>query len=170
MNRSQKEELVSQVREMLSSAQSVVVTRQTGLTVSEVSDLRRKMREAGSELKVVKNTLARVAVKGTDVEGLAVYFEGPVALALSYESPVSAAKVVSQYARSNKKLEIVGGYLDGVVLDRQAVDALAKLPSLDELRARLVAVISTPATRMAVVSKEPAARLARVLAAYSRGK
>lgn len=170
MNRSEKEELVSQVREKLVNAVSVVVTRQSGLTVSEVSELRRQMREAGVEFKVLKNTLARIAVQGTQLEGLGGMLEGPTALAISREDPVSAAKVAAKFANSNNKLQLVGGYLDGQILNEKAVDALAKLPSLDELRSKIIAVINTPATRLAILAKEPASLLARVTAARGRGE
>lgn len=169
MNRSEKEELVSQVRSNLMNAKSIIVTRQTGLSVADVTDLRRKMREAGAEFKVIKNTLARLAVKDTVLEGITDMLEGPTALAYSTD-PVSAAKVASKFANSNDKLSITGGYLDGRVLDAKAVDALAKLPSLDELRSKIIAVIQTPATRLAVLAKEPAACVTRVIAARGRGE
>jgi large subunit ribosomal protein L10 len=170
MNRSEKEELVSQIRDKLVNAKCVVVTRQTGLTVSEVSELRRQMREAGVEYKVLKNTLARIAVQGTSLEGLSSMLEGPTALAISKEDPVSAAKVAAKYVNSNNKLQLIGGYLDGQILNEKAVDALAKLPSLDELRSKIIAVINTPATRLAILAKEPASLLARVTAARGRGE
>lgn len=170
MNRSEKEELVLQIRDKLTAAASVIVTRQSGLTVSEVSQLRSQMREAGVEFKVLKNTLARIAVKGTSLEGISEMLEGPTALAISMTDPVSAAKVAAKYANSNNKLQLVGGYLEGQVLNQQAVDALAKLPSLDELRSKIIAVISTPATRLAILAKEPASLLARVTAARARGE
>jgi large subunit ribosomal protein L10 len=169
MNRSEKEELVSQIRSKLLSAKSVIVTRQTGLTVAQVTDLRGKIREAGAEFKVLKNTLARLAVKDTPLDGISGLLEGPTALAYSTD-PVSAAKAVSTFANSNEKLTIVGGYLDGQILNAKAVDALAKLPSLDELRSKIIAVINTPATRLAVLAKEPAACVTRVIAARGRGE
>lgn len=170
MNRSEKEELVSQIREKLVNAVSVVVTRQSGLTVSEVSQLRTQMREVGVEFKVLKNTLARIAIQGTSLEGLSDMLEGPTALAISKDDPVSAAKVAAKYANSNTKLQLVGGYLEGQILNKEAVDALAKLPSIDELRSMIIAVINTPATRLAILAKEPASLLARVTAARGRGE
>lgn len=169
MDRSQKEELVSQMRQTLESASSIIVTRQVGLTVSEVTNLRCQMREAGAEFKVMKNTLAQLAVKGTKMEGLAGFLQGPTALAYSTD-PVGAAKVISKFSNSNDKLSVVGGYLDGHILDQNGVKALASLPSLDELRSKIIAVISTPATRLAVLTKEPATCVARVLAARGRGE
>ena len=169
MNRSEKEELVSQVRDALMQAKSVVVTHQTGLTVAEATDLRRQMRAAGAEFKVLKNTLAKIAVAGTPMEGLSSMLEGPTALAYSTVDAVSAAKVASKFANSNTKLKLVGGYLDGHILDANAVDAVAKLPSLDELRSKIIAVIIAPATKLAILAKEPATRVARVISERGRG-
>lgn len=168
MDRSQKEELVSQMRTSLQQAASVIVARQSGLTVAEATQLRRDMRGAGAEFKVLKNTLAQIAVKGTNLEGINHYLQGPTALGYS-QDPVAAAKVLSKFAEKNEKLSIVGGYLDGQVLDMAAVKALANLPSLNELRSKIIGVISAPATKMAVLAKEPARRVAYVVAARSAG-
>lgn len=170
MNRSQKEDLVSALRERLSHATSVVVTRQSGLTVSEISLLRRQLRDVGVDFKVLKNTLTRIAVRGTMLQPLETMLEGPTALAISQDDPINAAKITSKFAQGNPKLQIVGGYLDGRVLDETAVQTLAKLPSLDELRSKVIAIINTPATRLAVLAKEPGALLARVTAARGRGE
>ncbi len=164
MDRSQKEELVSHMRDTLQQATSIVVARQTGLTVAEATQLRRDMREAGAEFKVLKNSLAQIAVKGTNLEGISPYFQGPAALGYS-QDPVAAARVLSKFADKNDKLLIVGGYLDGQVLDAKAVKALASLPSLNELRSNIIAVISAPATQLAILAKEPARRVAYLLAA-----
>lgn len=164
MDRSQKEELVSQMRENLQQAVSVIVARQVGLTVAEVTQLRRDMRGAGAEFKVLKNTLAQIAVKGTNLEGLNSHLQGPTALGYS-QDPVAAAKVLSKFADNNEKLSIVCGFLDGQVLDAKAVKALANLPSLNELRSKIIGVISAPATKLAILAKEPARRVACVIAA-----
>jgi len=164
MNRSQKEELVSQIREKLEQASSIIVTRQVGLTVAEVSDLRRIMRNSSAEFKVLKNTLAQIAVKGTPFEGITPMLQGPTALAYSTD-PINAAKVATKFAGTNSKLTIVGGYLDGQILTESAVKALASLPSLDELRSKIIGLISAPATKLAILMKEPASRVARVLSA-----
>lgn len=169
MDRSQKEELVSQMRERLQTASSIIITNQVGLTVSEVTDLRRRMREAGAEFKVMKNTLAQLAVKGTDAEVLTPFLQGPMAIAYSSD-PVSAAKVIAKFANDNKKLTVIGGCLDGKVLTESAVKALASLPSLDELRSKIIGVICAPATKLAVLTKEPASRVARVIGARGRGE
>ncbi len=170
MNRSEKEQLVSQMREKLVNAKCVVVAHQTGLTVSEVSALRRDMRGAGAEFKVLKNTLAKIAVQGTPLEGLSAILEGPTALAFSCEDVIAPAKVAAKFSNKNDRFKLIGGYLDGQILDANGVDALAKLPSLDELRSKIIAVINTPATRIALLAKEPATRVARVLNAYGSGQ
>lgn len=161
MNRSEKEGQVEQLRGHIDGASLVVVTRQVGLTVQEVTSLRRAMREAGAEYKVFKNTLADIAVKGTKAEGISDMLKGPTALALS-EDPLAAAKAAVKFATDNKKLEVIGGTLDGKTLSVAEVNALATLPSLDELRAKLLGLISAPATKIAVLVKEPGTCLARV--------
>lgn len=165
MDRSKKEALVAELRETFETSSLVVVTSQSGMTVSEVSDLRQKMRDAGAGYKVTKNTLVRLALKGTKFEHLNEVFTGPTAIAFS-KDPVAAAKVVADYRKSNEKISVVAGGLDGSGLDAAQVDALAKLPSLDELRAKLVGVIQAPATKVAGVLQAPAGQLARVFSAY----
>ena|SRR3989338_293673 len=167
MNRSTKEELVGSMREKLLAASSVIITRQEGLTVAEVTELRRQMRAAGVEFKVMKNTLATLAVKGTQMEGLESFMVGPTALAYS-QDPVAAAKAVDTFANKNSKIQIIAGYLDGKVLNQSEAVALAKLPSLDELRGRLVGLLVAPATKIARLVKEPGAGIARVLSARSQ--
>lgn len=161
MNRSEKEGQVEQLRGYINDASLVVVTRQVGLTVEEVTNLRRRMREAGAEYKVFKNTLADIAVKGTKAEGIADLLKGPTALALSSD-PLAAAKAAVTFANSNNKLEVMGGALDGKTLSAAEVKALATLPSLDELRAKMLGLLMAPATKLAVLLKEPGSRLARV--------
>lgn len=169
MDRSQKEELVSSLRAKLQEASTIIVTRQVGLTVSEATELRRRMHAANSEFKVLKNTLSRIAVTGTDIEIIKEMLEGPTALAFS-KDPINAAKVAAKFAKENPKFSIIGGCLNGKVLDETAVKSLASLPSLDELRSKIIAVINAPATKLAVLAKEPATRVARVLAARGRGE
>ncbi len=164
MDRMQKEALVSDMRQRLESSTLVVVARQSGLTVDEVTKLRRDMRDVSAEFKVLKNTLAQIAVKGTKLDGLTGMLTGPTVLAYSVD-PIAAAKVLVTFSNKNDKIKVVGACLDGKVLNEAEVKALATLPSLDELRGKLVAIISTPATRLAILLKEPAARVARVLAA-----
>ena len=162
MDRSQKEDLVQSLKVSLSDAAVVIVTQQVGLTVSEVTDLRRNVREVGASYKVVKNNLARLAVKGTHFENLSQYLVGPTALAFS-QDPVAAAKAVVKYADSNEKVKVIGGMMGENVLSSSAVNALAKLPSLDVLRSQLIGLLSTPATNIARILVEPGTRVARVL-------
>lgn len=167
MDRAQKEEKVASLHDAFKSAAMVVVAHQNGMSVAESTELRRSMYSAGASFRVTKNRLARIALKGTRYEGLADMFTGPTAVAFS-EDPVAAAKVAVDYAKKNDRLIIVGGSLGDQKLDTAGVEALAKLPSLDELRARLVGMIQTPATRVAGVLQAPAGQLARVFGAYAR--
>lgn len=157
--------MVAELQETFESNNLVVVTHQSGLTVTEVSELRKQMREAGGSFKVTKNRLAKIALKGTKFEGLAESFTGPTAIAVS-EDPVAAAKIAVEFANKNEKLQIVCGSLEAEALDIDAVKALAKLPSLDELRGKLIGMIQTPATRIAGVLQAPSGQLARVFGAY----
>ena len=167
MDRSGKQKLVSEIKETLSDAQLVVITQQSGLTVAEVSDLRRKMRAAGAGYKVAKNRLAQLALKGTKYEGLEKLLKGPTAIAFSSD-PIAAAKVAVTFAKGNEKLKIVGGSMGADVLGPDAVKALATLPSLDELRGMLLGLLQTPATRVATILQAPAGQLARVFGAYAK--
>lgn len=166
MDRAQKEAKVAELHEAFQGAGLVVILHQSGLSVKESTALRGKVREAGAGFRVTKNRLARIALKGTQFEGLADLFTGPTAVAYS-EDPVAAAKVIADYAKGNDKVTIVGGGLGSQILDSAGVDALAKLPSLDELRGKLVGMIQTPATRIAGVLQAPAGQLARVFNAYA---
>ncbi|MCE2715862.1 MAG: 50S ribosomal protein L10 [Pseudomonadota bacterium] len=164
MDRMQKEALVADMRNKLESSSLVVVARQSGLTVEEVTGLRRNMRAANAEFKVLKNTLAQIAVQGTKLEGLKEMLVGPTALAYSVDS-IAAAKALVEFANKNDKVEVVGACLDGKVLQKAEVKALATLPSLDELRSKLIAIINAPATKLATLLQEPASRVARVITA-----
>ena len=166
MDRSQKEELVASLHRTFAETNLIIVTQQSGMTVAEVSDLRRQMREAGASYKVTKNRLTRLALEGTRYEALKELFTGPTAIAVSVD-PVAAAKVCVSFAKVNEKLTIVGGAMGETRLDASAIQALATLPSLDQLRAKLIGVLQAPATKVAGVVQAPAAQLARVLSAYS---
>ncbi|MCZ6886310.1 MAG: 50S ribosomal protein L10 [Alphaproteobacteria bacterium] len=166
MDRTEKENLVASLNGLLNETNLLVVTQQSGLTVAESSDLRNQMREEGASFKVVKNRLARFALEGTKFAELTPLFKGPTAIATSGD-PVAAAKVAVRFAKDNDKLVIVGGALDGQTLDVDGIKALAALPSLDELRAKIVGMVSTPATRIARVLSAPGGQVARVIAAYS---
>jgi large subunit ribosomal protein L10 len=166
VNRAQKQEKVDALHRSFSDAAMVVVAHQNGLTVGESTDLRRQMLAAGATFRVTKNRLARIALKGTRFEDLSDLFTGPTAVAFSSD-PVAAAKVAVDYAKRNEKLVIVGGGLGRQPLDQRGVESLATLPSLDELRARLLGMLKTPATRIAGVLQAPGAQIARVIAAHA---
>ena len=166
MDRAQKAEAVAGLAKTLTETSVVVVTRNHGLTVAQSSDLRNKMRAAGATYKVTKNRLARIALQGTPYQPLGDLLTGPIGLATSTD-PVAAARIAVEFAKTNDKLEIVGGAMGGTVLDVTGVKALAELPSLDELRARLIGTINAPATKIAQLATAPAAKLARVFGAYA---
>jgi large subunit ribosomal protein L10 len=164
MNRLQKEQLISDVRADLSGMSLVIVARQNGVTVAKSTQLRRDVRGADAKVRVLKNTLLGIAVKNTEFAKLGTFLKGPVILAYS-KDPVGVAKVISKFASDNDgKLEIVAGVLNGQMLDARSVSILAELPSLDELRARLVGLVVATATKIVRTINEPAARVARVLA------
>ncbi|MGH7093305.1 MAG: 50S ribosomal protein L10 [Stellaceae bacterium] len=166
MERSQKQALVEALHQDLSETVCVVVTHQTGLTVADATRLRRQVRDAGARFRVTKNRLARRALQGTAFEALAPLFLGPTAIAFSHD-PTAAAKAAVEFANRNDKLTIVGGGLAGRSLDAAGVRALAALPSLDELRGKIIGLIQAPATKLAGLLQAPAGQLARVLAAHA---
>lgn len=166
MDRNQKAEVVSTLNATFAEIGVVVVTRNLGMTVAQSTVLRQKMREAGASYKVTKNRLAKIALNGTQYEQLGTMLTGPVALATSAD-PVAAAKVAIDFAKTNDKLEIVGGAMGEVLLDAEGIKALASMPSLDELRAKIVGLLVAPATKLATVTQAPAAQLARVFNAYA---
>ena len=166
MDRSQKADSVAQLGEVFQRVGVVVVTRNLGLSVAQSTQLRAKMSEAGASYKVAKNRLAKLALKDTDYVGLEEFLTGPTGLAWS-EDPVAAAKAAVDFAKSNDKLEIVGGSMGTTVLDEAGIRALASMPSLDELRGRIVGLVNAPATKVAQLVNAPAAKLARVFAAYA---
>ena len=166
MDRAQKQEAIESLKGDFAGAGTVVVTHYLGLTVAEMTDLRGRLREQGAQLKVVKNTLAQKALNGSVGEAGDALFKGPVAIAFGPD-PVSAAKVATQYAKDNDKFTVVGGLMGQQVLDKSAVSALATLPSLDQLRAKLIGLIQAPATKIAGVLQAPAGQLARVMNAYA---
>jgi len=167
VDRNQKSELVASLHEKFLQAGVVAVVQNKGLTVAEMTNLRRKILAAGASFKVTKNRLTRLALAGTKFEGISDLFTGPTAIAVSPD-PVAAAKVVAEFAKTNDKLVILGGALPGSVFDADGVKALATLPSLDELRGKLLGMIQTPATRIAGVLQAPGGQVARVLSAYAK--
>jgi large subunit ribosomal protein L10 len=166
VNRQEKAELIETLHTTLNASSTVVVAHQVGMTVAESSDLRGKMREAGAGFKVTKNRIAKLALKGTRYEELEGMFTGPTAIGTS-EDPVAAAKALVDFAKGNDKLTIIGGSMDGKILDKAGVEALAKMPSLDELRGTLVGIIQAPAAKIARVTQAPAGKVARVIQARS---
>lgn len=145
----------------------VVVTHYSGLTVAKMTELRNKLREGGGQLKVVKNRLAKLALDGKGGDDAANLFSGPVALAFSPD-PVSAAKAAADFSKDNENLVIIGGVMGEDVLDASGVKALAKLPSLDQLRGKIIGLVQAPATKVAGVLQAPAGGLARVVSAYAK--
>lgn len=164
MDRSEKRELVANLNQTFRKAGLVVVTQPKGLTVAEVTVLRQRMRDVGAGFKVTKNRLAKLALAGTAYEPLTSLFKGETAIAFSVD-PVAAAKAAVAFAKSNEKLTIIGGALPGQVLDQAGVQALATLPSLEELRGRLVGVLQAPAAKLVAIAQAPGGQLARVLKA-----
>jgi large subunit ribosomal protein L10 len=164
--RAKKAEVVDGLRGVFSDAGVVVVAHYKGLSVAEVSELRRGMREAGAAFRVTKNTLAKIALAETPYANLEGLFSGPTAIAWSAD-PIAAPKAAVGFAKRNDKLAIVGGALPGNLLTPDQVRALAELPGIDELRARLVGLLTTPAARLIGVLQAPGAQVARVLAAHA---
>jgi large subunit ribosomal protein L10 len=167
VDRTEKREFVASLHQALAETSMIVVTHNQGLTVAEATELRRRMRAAGVTFRVAKNRLAHLALEGTQFGDLTPMLKGPTALAWSRD-PVAAAKATVEFAKTNEKLVLVGGALGPQTLDASGVRALAELPSLDELRARIVGMISTPATRVAGVLQASAGQLARVFGAFAR--
>ena len=166
MDRAQKAELVTSLNGVFANSAAVIVTHYSGLTVAEISDLRRQMAEAGASFKVSKNRLAKLALEGTPAAGISDLFTGPTAIAYS-DDPVAPAKVAVKFAKDNEKLVILGGSMGETVLDPNGVKALADLPSLDELRGKIVGLLQAPATKIAGVLAAPGGQLARVVGAYA---
>jgi large subunit ribosomal protein L10 len=166
VDRTQKQQVVETLQRDLAGTGCIVVTHQSGLNVAEVTQLRRQVRDAGASFRVTKNRLAKRAIAGTEFEPLSPMFTGPTAIAFSPD-PVAAAKVVVEFANRNDKLTIIGGVLAGRQLAADEVKELASLPSLDELRGRLIGLLQTPAIRVAVVLQALAGQIARILAAYA---
>jgi large subunit ribosomal protein L10 len=166
MDRSQKAESVASLNAVFNEVGVVVVTRNLGMSVAQSTALRGKIRDAGATYKVAKNRLAKLAIKDTNYGGIDEMFTGPTAIASSVD-PVAAAKAVVDFAKTTDKIEIVGGAMGTQVLNAEGIKALASMPSLDELRAKLIGLVQAPATKIAQLSTAPAAKLARVFGAYA---
>jgi len=167
VERAEKREFVTALNEVFRTSGSLVVAHYAGLSVAQMNDLRSRMREAGGTVKVAKNRLAKIALQGTESEGISNLFQGQTVIAYS-EDPVTAPKVAIEFAKANENLVVLGGAMGATELDVDGVKALATLPSIDELRAKIVGMISTPATRIAQVVNAPAGQLARVMNAYAQ--
>lgn len=166
MDRSQKADAVAELSKVFNEVGVVVITRNLGMSVAQSTALRTKMRDAGATYKVAKNRLTRIALNDTPYTGLDDLLVGPTGLAWSND-PVAAAKAAVDFAKTNDKLEIVGGSMGAQVLDEAGVKALAALPSLDELRAKLIGLVNAPATKVVQLVNAPASKLARVFGAYA---
>ena len=167
MNRTQKKEWIETTNSEVAKAAIVLVAHYKGLTVAEITELRRNVRAAGAGFKVTKNKLVQRAIVGTPYEKVTNLFKGPTAIAFANE-PVSAAKALAEFSKKNTKLQLVGGAFGETVLDKAGIQQLASLPSLDELRAKILSMLNTPATRIAGVLQAPAGQLARVFSAYAK--
>ena len=166
MDRTQKAEAVKGLNGLFSDAGAVIVAHYSGMTVAQMGELRSRLRKAGASFKVAKNRLAMRALEGTPAKVIAHLFKGPTGVAIS-KDPVTASKVAVAYAKENDKLVILGGVVGNTALDVNGVKALAELPSLDQLRAKIVGLLQAPATKIAGVLQAPAGQLARVFNAYA---
>jgi len=166
LDRTEKRAFVASLASVFAETSMVVVTQNKGLTVAEVTDLRRRMRAAGVTYKVAKNRLTTLALEGTSFDGIAPLLKGPTALAWSTDA-VAVAKVAVEFAKTNDKLVVLGGALGTQTLDASGIKALSELPSLETLRASLLGMLQTPATRIAGILQAPGGQIARVLAAYA---
>lgn len=165
MKRLEKESFVTHIRDELQKASTViVVNRSSGITVEEITKLRQDMHKTKTNLKILKNTLARIAIKDSKLDPLGGFLEGPTALAYS-DDPIGVAKALADFSKKNEKLTILGGVMDGKFITAETVKALATLPSLDELRGTIVGLLTAAATKIVRTVKEPSARVARVIAA-----
>jgi large subunit ribosomal protein L10 len=165
LNRTEKEQVIGELHEKMARAKAAILAEPKGLDVATVTELRRKLREAKVEYRIVKNTLAARAAKGTSLEPLADKFVGPTALVMSYDDVVIPAKLIAEFAKDRENFAIRTAVVEGRVIDAKGVQALAKLPGLNELRAQLAMMINQPATQLARIIGTPGQQLARVVAA-----
>lgn len=165
MERAEKREVVTALHDVFAKTGVVVVAHYAGLTVADMTKLRSEMRSAGGQVKVAKNRLVKLALEGTDAKGIADLLKGPTCLAFSAD-PIAAPKIAVKFAKANEKFVILGGSMGSTVLDAKGVNSLADLPSLDELRGKLIGLLQAPASKIARTLNEPGAQLARVFGAY----
>ena len=166
MDRAAKKELVATLNEVFKASEVVVVAHYSGLTVAQMQTLRKQMKAAGASVKVAKNRLAKIALEGTDAVSISSLLKGPTVIATSSD-PIAAPKVAVEFAKANEQFVILGGSMGQTVLNPDAVKALASLPSLDELRGKIVGLLVAPATKLAQLANAPAAKVARVVQAYA---
>jgi large subunit ribosomal protein L10 len=166
VERAAKQELVTELNGVFKTTNTVVVAHYSGLTVAQMQTLRKQAKQAGTSVKVAKNRLAKIALEGTDAASIGPLLKGPTVIAYS-KDPVAASKVTVDFAKGNEKFVILGGVMGKTALDPNGVKALASLPSLDELRAKIVGLVQAPATKIAQVINAPAAKVARVVQAYA---
>ena len=167
MDRAEKKEAVAALRQVFSQAGAIVVAHYSGLTVAQMQNLRKQAREAGASVQVAKNRLAKIALDGSSVADISPLLKGPTLIAFS-DDPVAAPKVAMAFAKDHDKFVILGGAMGATLLNQDGVKSLATLPSLDELRAKIVGLVQAPATKIAQLSTAPAAKLARVFGAYAK--
>jgi len=167
VNRAEKTESVESLKEVFKTSQVVVVAHYSGLTVAQLQTLRQQMKQAGAHVKVAKNRLAKIALDGSDAASIAPLLKGPTLIAYSQADPVAAPKVATDFAKANEQFVILGGAMGKTALDVNGVKQLASLPSLDELRGKIVGLLVAPATKIAQLSTAPAAKVARVVQAYA---
>lgn len=169
MERAEKRDVVTALHDVFAKTGVVVVAHYAGLTVAQMTKLRSEMRSAGGKVKVAKNRLVKLALDGTDAKGIADLLKGPTCLAFSAD-PIAAPKIAVKFAKANEKFVILGGAMGTTVLDAKGVSALADLPSLDELRGKLIGLLQAPASKIARTLNEPGAQLARVFGAYGKSE
>lgn len=165
MRKNEKQEVIDELHEKFSRAKAAILTGYSGIDVEQITELRSKLRQAKVEYRVVKNTLARRAAEGTGLAGLKDHFVGPIGIALGYDDPVAPAKVLQEFSKTQQKLELKVGMLDGKLLKQADIKALASLPSLNALRGKLIGLLQAPASRIVGVLQAPGGQVARVLKA-----
>ena len=169
MNKEQKKTYISEMKEFFANNESVLVTHYQGLTVNQIDSLRNEMRTHGILFKITKNRITKIAIKETPVKDLEKYFTGPTAAAISSD-PISTAKILTKFAKTHNKLKIVAGFMDGKVLDQKEVAIIATLPSLEEARAKIVGILSSPAQKLVSILLAPGSKIANLARAKSLKK
>ena len=165
MRKAEKQEVINELHEKFARAKAAVLTGYSGINVEQITELRSKLRQAKVEYRVIKNTLARRAAEGTGLEPLKDYFVGPIGIALGYDDPVAPAKMLQEFSKTQQKLELKVGVLEGKLLKQADVKALASLPSLNALRGKIIGLLQAPASRIVGVLQAPGGQVARVLKA-----